>query len=202
MVLRRIRFIYTPLAVSRSKRLHFNAMAIDILNIKPWVIFLAFLLIFGPMVVLIDYIEFLLDDPVVTILATVFVLTIYFLYPMLVGLKLRSLLSSQTRYVKRTDISLMLDWCMILIPYSFTSLVNFRESMPNIIVVAIGVVGLIGIARIGSFPAYQIRSIELRRNAGTWEYISETLQMIYWPLGVLWMQPRINKIATRTTIKN
>jgi hypothetical protein len=174
-------------------------MTIDILNIKPWVIFLAFLLIFGPMVVLIDYIKFLLDDPVVTILGTVFLLTIYLLYPMLVGLNLRSLLSSQTRYVKRTDISLMLDWCMVLIPYSITSLVNFRESMPNITVLAIGVVGLIGIARIGSFSAYQIRSIELRRNAGTWEYISETLQMIYWPLGVLWMQPRINRIATRTT---
>lgn len=170
-------------------------MTIDILNIKAWVIFLGFLLIFGPMVILVDFIGSHLNDPLVTILGIIFLLTFYFLYPLLVGLRLRSLLSSQTRYVTKRDISLILDWCLVLVPYSIMGVVNFRQQVPDLIMMAVGVVGLAGVVRLGSFPAHQIRSIELKRNAGIWEYVSETFQMIYWPLGVLWMQPRINKIA-------
>lgn len=173
-------------------------MTIDILNIKGWVIFLGFILIFGPMVILVDFIGSHLNDPLITILGIIFLLTFYFLYPLLVGLRLRSLLSSQTHYVTKRDISLILDWCVVLVPYSIMGVVNFREQMPDFIMVVVGVVGLVGVVRLGSFPAHQIRSIELKRNAGSWEYVSETFQMIYWPLGVLWMQPRINKIAART----
>lgn len=173
-------------------------MATDILKVKSWVIFLAFLLIVGPIVVLMDYIVFSLGNPLVTICGRLFVLAVYFLYPMLVGLKLRSLLALQTLYNRRNSVSLILDSSMVLIPYMLTGFFELHGELSNVVAIAIAATGVIGIVRIASFPAHEIRSIELRRNAGIWEYVSETVQMIYWPIGVLWMQPRINNIAART----
>jgi hypothetical protein len=171
-------------------------MTIDILNTKAWVIFLAFLLVFGPIAVLADLIASYLDTPLVTILLSMFVWTVYLLYPVLVGLRLRSLLSSHDRYVTKKNISVILDCCLAEVAYALSG--NAREHLPNAIVVCMGVAGLVGLIRLAAFPAHQIRSIELKRNATIWEYASETFQMLYWPLGVLWMQPRINRIATKT----
>ena len=47
-----------------------------------------------------------------------------------------------------------------------------------------------------------VKSIELKRNAGIWEYTPETFQFLCWPLGIWWTQPRLNKIATRDVVIN
>lgn len=166
----------------------------DILKVKGWIIFLTFLFIFGPLSILLNYLASQFNDSVSTILGLAFFLILYFLYPFLVGLRLRSILSSQAHYNTKTNASIILDWLIVLVTISLTNVLNLQEQLLTVLVSTMGVVG---IARLGAFPAHQIRSIELKRNAGIWEYFSETLQMIYWPLGVLWMQPRINKIANR-----
>lgn len=43
---------------------------------------------------------------------------------------------------------------------------------------------------LASLPAKALRSIELKRNAGIWQ----TFQFILWPLGIFWLQPRINDV--------
>lgn len=37
-----------------------------------------------------------------------------------------------------------------------------------------------------------LRSVELKRDAGFWEYIASTFQIFAWPLCIWWIQPRIN----------
>ena len=175
-------------------------MRIDILTIKGWKILLAFLLIVGPMVVLLNYVVTFFDIEIVVFLGDFVILGVYFLYPMLVGLRLRTTLTSQPLYTRKSNISLAIDCCMIVIAYGTKELMLNQENELNIFLGIIGVLGVVGIVRLGSFPAHEIRSIELKRNAGIWEYASETFQMLYWPLGVLWMQPRVNRIANKRTI--
>jgi hypothetical protein len=175
-------------------------MTFDILTTKAWVIFLFFLFIVGPTVILMDYIGIVFDYEPVAILGQIVLLSIYFLYPMLVGFRLRAILSSQPLYTKRKNTSLAIDCCIIAIAYVTTELFQVHGKAPNIFLAIVGIAGLVSFIRLGSFPAHEIKSIELKRNAGIWEYVSETFQMIYWPLGVLWMQPRINRIASKRTI--
>ena len=89
---------------------------------------------------------------------------------------------------------------MIAMAVATSKVLPYQEKDLNILTVVIAVIGVVGFTRLGAFPAREIRSIELKRNAGIWEYASETFQMIYWPLAVLWMQPRVNKIANKKAI--
>ena len=47
------------------------------------------------------------------------------------------------------------------------------------------------------FPSRTIKSIELKREAGFWEYIADSFTILCWPLGIWWIQPRINKISNK-----
>ena len=41
-------------------------------------------------------------------------------------------------------------------------------------------------------PSKALKSLELKREAGFWEYIADTFQIFAWPLCIWWIQPRIN----------
>lgn len=47
------------------------------------------------------------------------------------------------------------------------------------------------------FPSQTIKSIELKREAGLWEYIADSFTILCWPLGIWWIQPRVNKISDK-----
>ena len=48
---------------------------------------------------------------------------------------------------------------------------------------------------IHSLPAKQLKSIELKRNAGIWEYVPATFNFFMWPsMEVFFLQPRINRL--------
>ncbi|MGC3945720.1 MAG: hypothetical protein QM762_14565 [Chryseolinea sp.] len=42
-------------------------------------------------------------------------------------------------------------------------------------------------------PGQTLRSLELKREAGFWEYVVDAFQIFAWPLCIWWIQPRINK---------
>ena len=44
------------------------------------------------------------------------------------------------------------------------------------------------------YPAKLIKSIELEKEAHLGQYFIYFLQLIFWPIGIWWIQPRINKI--------
>ena len=56
---------------------------------------------------------------------------------------------------------------------------------------------LFAIFKLVQFPSQTIKSIELKREAGLWEYIADSFQMLFWFIGIWWLQPRINKINQR-----
>jgi hypothetical protein len=41
-------------------------------------------------------------------------------------------------------------------------------------------------------PSQALKSFELKREAGFWEYVAVTFQIFAWPLCIWWIQPRIN----------
>ena len=50
-------------------------------------------------------------------------------------------------------------------------------------------------------PSKALKSIELKRDAGLWEYIADTFQFFAWPLCIWWIQPRINNAFDRINRK-
>jgi hypothetical protein len=54
--------------------------------------------------------------------------------------------------------------------------------------------------KICSFGARPMKSIELKRTAGFWEYGEESFQFFLWPLGLWWTQPKINRLVNKDII--
>ncbi|WP_192821747.1 hypothetical protein [Rufibacter sp. LB8] len=48
-----------------------------------------------------------------------------------------------------------------------------------------------------AFTAKALRSIELRRKARFGDYVGEFFLLLFWPVGIWVLQPRINKIAIK-----
>ncbi len=47
------------------------------------------------------------------------------------------------------------------------------------------------------YPGKALKSIELKREAGVGEYYGYLLLMIFWPIGIWWIQPKLNKLEAR-----
>lgn len=54
---------------------------------------------------------------------------------------------------------------------------------------------LYAIVHVFLFPARVLKSVEIKHKASFSQYIFHVLMMIFWPIGVWFLQPRINKIA-------
>lgn len=66
--------------------------------------------------------------------------------------------------------------------------------------VAIATITLFVLFKFIQFPSWIIKSIELKREAGFWEYVGDSVQILCWPLGIWWIQPRINKISDKKIV--
>jgi hypothetical protein len=60
--------------------------------------------------------------------------------------------------------------------------------------IIIAIIGVFVLFKFVQFPSRTINSIELKREAGLWEYIADSVQILFWPLCIWWIQPRINRI--------
>ena len=167
-------------------------MTKDILTTKHWAIFLLFLVAFALLNLLGDYFGVSPGDKDKVLKLPV--LMIFLIYPLLVGQRLRSILSAHVLFKAKSNVSLVLDFFLLAIPYF---IIRFADSKNLLLNGVFAVIGSVGFVRISAYPARELRSIELRRNAGIWEYTWETLQILYWPMGIWWIQPRINKIINR-----
>ncbi|MDW3196841.1 MAG: hypothetical protein R8G66_30980 [Cytophagales bacterium] len=45
------------------------------------------------------------------------------------------------------------------------------------------------------YPAKALNSNELEKEAGFGDYFGDFFLMLFWPIGIWWIQPRLNKIA-------
>lgn len=67
----------------------------------------------------------------------------------------------------------------------------------HLLSIAIPIITLFVLFKFIQFPSRTIKSIELKREAGLWEYIADSFTILCWPLGIFWIQPRINKINNK-----
>lgn len=116
-------------------------------------------------------------------------------YPLLVWKGLNILLAGQQRYEKVHPNSVPI----ILLVMAAAHIVRLSVDV-QFVGIASACVSAFGYGFIAVHAGKQMKSILLKRNAGSWEYIPETFQFLLWPLGVLWLQPEINQIAERPVI--
>lgn len=115
-------------------------------------------------------------------------------YPFLVWNNLNTLLRGETLYEKTERRSII-----ILIAFigaaQIVSIVF--PNQPDYVAPGMFVISF---ALLCAAPAKQLKSIELKRNAGVWEYVPEAFLFFIWPFGVLWLQPRLNEVQGRRIV--
>lgn len=159
-----------------------------ILKRKNWEIFLAFIVaqfVGLPTILILSY----LFGPgaqslVVQLIEFIATITLYFSYPILIGLKLNGILAPQKNF-KLTSTKFIMTSVIVMIT-SYIIRHPWGYLIPLIIIPCFITVAV--------WPARPLKSIELGRNAGIWEYIPYAFQFVLWPLGVWWIQPQLNVI--------
>lgn len=113
-------------------------------------------------------------------------------YPMVTWKRLNELLADEDLFERTTGKT-------VLIPVLIVTLhpITFLILPYTTVRLAMSIVAISALIFICSLPAKQLKSIELKRNAGVWEYAPDTFNFLFWPLGVFWIQPRINNIPER-----
>lgn len=123
---------------------------------------------------------------------------LYLVYPVLTSKRLSDLLSGEPLF-ERTDSGKLIAAAIATITLiSCMPLIAIHS--PEALHTGISLILLVMLSFICAVPGKQLKSIELKRNAGIWEYVPETFQFLIWPLGVLWLQPRINRTLERKII--
>lgn len=170
---------------------------------KHWEIFLGFILVTLLTNVILDavlgYFGYSPFDKLSR--ATNFLLTfpLYLSYPFLVGQDLNTRLNRQSKFKPTSTSSLIIPLSTLIVIY-FIGLFYLDQNSPIWIIVLLMAINLFLMMKIFSFPARPLKSMELKRNAGLWEYTPEAFQFLCWPLGVWWTQPTINRLVTKEII--
>lgn len=116
----------------------------------------------------------------------------YLAYPLLTWNRLDKVLSPQTLFERSTWKKVMITVAMLVIAPIIAQSIPYRAAGP-----AAGIIILSCLIFLSSLPAKQLKSIELKRNAGVWEYVPDTFNFLLWPLGIFWIQPRLNRLLEK-----
>ena len=176
-------------------------MAKTILDLKHWHLLLTYIALIVVASVVGDWILMAFDFPVWTpefrsISLHITTPIILVTYPIVTGNKLRSLLPANgfKKFRPETVVIVGLSWP------ATEAVAIFIADRTSALAVSISIVGLAALLVLNSYPARQLKSIELRRDATLWEYIPETFQFLAWPLGIFWLQPRLNRLAEKAAM--
>lgn len=176
-------------------------MRLSILKQRHWTIFIAFLVCMLGAHLIVEFIADIFDlrwfDKSKQVTEFLLTMPVLFSYPFLVDQQLRSKLKGQVNFKRTTNSYLIIVTVLFLATYLLTI---FAAEFESIVFYVLGIINALCMLTLFSFPARLLKSIELKRNAGLWEYVPETFQFLCWPLGVWWIQPRLSKIATKNII--
>ena len=123
---------------------------------------------------------------------------LYIAYPVLTSKRLSDLLSGEPLF-ERTDSRKLIAAAIATITL-MTCMPLIANHSPEALHAGISAILLVMLSFICAVPGKQLKSIEMKRNAGIWEYVPDAFLFLLWPLGVLWLQPRINRILERKII--
>ena len=168
----------------------------SILTIKGWQIILLLFAIVIPIDLIDSFLNQLLTNfTAMGVSLDVFRLALIISYPCMVWNSLNRLLSSKAMYGRTGRKHLFTLIVVMIIAASIK--ISFTYQTTHYVAAAVFAVSW---ALICAAPAKQLKSIELKRNAGVWEYIPDAFLFFIWPLGVLWLQPRLNKMTGRRSV--
>lgn len=158
------------------------------LKAKHWQIFLV--LLFGLFNSNFTYV----GEPTITVVVRVLGLLIYFSWILFVGHGLYDFLPKKINLNYNLFIINFFIW---LTAYSIIIIVSDGEGMTFDGIAAIPML-YVGFAflHIMIFPGRLIKSIELGEKADFGEYIGNFFLLLFWPIGIWFLQPRINRIVT------
>jgi hypothetical protein len=165
----------------------------SILKLKAGYLFLLFLLYFfvlaGVDSLLLKNIGGFLHEKIRFLLSTLF-----YTYPVLTSLELSKKLDSEEARRRFNHFKIS---GMILLAFVVVSLFIRDEvliELPIGVRLILGIITFYFYFRIFLFPAWILKTLELKEPAGIWEYIADGFQFWCWPICVWWIQPRINKV--------
>jgi hypothetical protein len=124
---------------------------------------------------------------------------LFYAYPVSTSLELSKKLDNEESR-KRYNNFRISGW--ILLTLIVISLFIQKErliDLPFFVRFIFGVIGLYCYSRIFLFPAWVLKTLELKESAGIWEYIADGFQFWCWPICVWWIQPRINKVDQKVS---
>ena len=104
--------------------------------------------------------------------------------------------SPTLKYALMTHLRILLVVVMAIITNTlsvyFTEVYGVVSAVIGITVVA----NIFCLIAVISFPARELKSIELMRTARFWEFWRELMLFLLWPVSVWWLQPRLTTIET------
>ncbi|SHH56722.1 hypothetical protein SAMN04488109_4398 [Chryseolinea serpens] len=168
-----------------------------ILTLRHWQIFLLLLAFYFAIIGLLTLTQFELPEIPENFIFSWITMTVY---PLLLGLGLyKYVVSASEKAVKefKTFIIFCSIWtvaffCNEMLKSQIGMEDSQQEMHPPSVIVRI--VALLAYLKFIQFPSRTINSIELKREAGLWEYVADSFQILCWPLCIWWIQPRINRI--------
>jgi len=160
---------------------------VSILKFKHWQIFL--IIILGLFIRNFSINNDLTFKTIFSITGTV----IYFLCPFLIGHELYQLLPRKVElnynlFVINSFVWLTAYIIVMVISNGQGMVFHGIEALPGIYV-------FYALLNYFAFPARTLKSIELNRKATLGEYIGDFFLIVFLPIGIWFLQPRINKIA-------
>ena len=175
---------------------------------KHWQIFLGFIII---LVVTNEILDTILNyfgyspfDTLSRAIKSLVTFPLYLSYPYLVGEDLNALLKQQTKFTPISNRLFLILIAMLMIPnfisYFYLDSLGDKPDAPTWLTIVLLVLNFSLLFKICSYGARPMKSIELKRTAGFWEYGKESFQFLFWPLGLWWTQPIINRIAAKEII--
>ncbi|MCZ8023635.1 MAG: hypothetical protein O9294_17860 [Cytophagales bacterium] len=176
-----------------------------ILARKHWEIFLVLITLITFVDLTIDYIfscfGFSIFSPITSSVNLLLKIPLFLFYPYRVGKELNDLLKNQTKF-KSTSTQSVISLIGILILINILAYVYIEYLMSNsepsiLLIIIMLVINFSLLFKISSFGPRPMKSIELQRTAGFWEYGEETFQFLFWPIGIWWTQPKINKLINK-----
>ena len=154
------------------------------LNLPTWGLFL--ICILGAF-----FSSLITNDLTLQLIAT-FGQIIYLIYPLIVGIYLHEFIPNK---IELNNKLFIINWFIIIVFVIVTNIVLEGQEMKSNGLATIPFFYLIyAYLNVFAFPAKTLRSIELNREAVLRDYLADFFLILFLPIGIWFIQPRIMKI--------
>ena len=140
------------------------------------------------------------NQPLYTSLFQVLGLLIYILWPLLVGKALMEYLPPK---ISLSEAFFILNWFIVAVEFFAVAIIYPGETLTFTGLPALlFFYALYAAVQSMSFPGKVLRSIEKKREANFGEYIGDFFLIFFLPIGIWFLQPRINRVVEESELNS